>query len=237
MKTKSKINLKTMHPFQIFKDLNLKSLLSFCLILICYHSISQSSAELKNYEQQMKEDIDKIYEKQSYDDYLMAAHNMSEIAEELESEWIPYYHTTYAYLMSASSALDKSEADKHLDSAQEMIDKAKKVDPRNSEIIALQGMLYQSRIGINPKERVNKYLPLAVMEYDQARFIDKSNPRPYYLIGQILYTIPKAYGGNKENACRHFTQAKERFDIFEPQTELSPNWGKKANQQFLNKCQ
>ena len=85
-------------------------------------------------------------------------------------------------------------------------------------------------------KQVHTWAQKAVMEYDHARFMNPKNPRPYYLIGQMLYRLPPGFGGNKETACKHFVQAKEKFETFKPRSSFSPNWGEDANIKMLNKC-
>lgn len=209
------------------------------LIFVCIsiqNLNAQEKTEVKEYYQKMKSNIYTLYKANSLQTFKLMSGRFEEIAKKEETKWIPYYHAAYAYIMASYLSKEKFEAEEFLNKGQLMIDRANELHPHHSEIVALQGFLYQARIGVNPEARTRKYLPMAVKEYDQARFLNKDNPRPYYLIGQILYKIPKELGGNKGNACKHFEKAAERFETFKPRSEFSPNWGKESNLLMLNKC-
>lgn len=196
----------------------------------------QQKSDPQDYYNKMKTNLYTLYKANTFQTFKLIAGKLEKIALEEESKWIPYYHATYAYIMAGFLSQEKFEAEELLNKAQAMLDKANELHPYNSEIIALQGFIYQARIRVNPEARSKEYLPKAVKEFDQARFLDKNNPRPYYLIGQILFRIPKEYGGNKENACKHFQQAAERFKTYQPKSEFSPNWGEESNKLMLEKC-
>jgi len=198
---------------------------------------AQQAQEQKSYYAKMKYELNKLKNASSYDTYHKAAESLKTLALEEDSKWIPYYHAAYAHIMTAFLSKEKYNKEEMLNQAQNLIDKANKLSPNNHEIIALQGFLYHGRIAVNPQQRMIKYSQMAVKEYDHARFMNENNPRPYFLIGQILMSIPKEVGGNKESACKHFVRAAEKFKTFEPRSDFSPNWGQKPNQILMKKCQ
>jgi len=197
---------------------------------------AQEKMSTEEYHAKMKSSIYTLYKAANSQTFKMVSGKIRRIAVQEESKWVPYYHATYAYVMAAFLSEEKFEAEELLNQGQLMIDKANEYSPNNSEIIALQGFLYQARIGVNPDARAQEYAQKAVHQYDQARFINPENPRPYYLIGQILYKLPEKFGGNKPNACKHFQQASDKFETFEPRSEFSPNWGEAGNHIMLGKC-
>ncbi len=199
-------------------------------------AIGQEEKEVSKYYQKMKTYTYTLYKAGNYETFNMIANHLQKLADEEDTKWIPYYHASYAYIMAAFISKEKFTAEEKLNIAQNSIDKANKLSPNNDEIVALQGFLYQARVGINPGSRASEYIKKAVKEYDHARFMNPKNPRPYYLIGQILYRIPEEYGGNKKNACKHFHDAAQRFKDFKPRSELSPNWGEKGNTKMINNC-
>ncbi|OYT14988.1 MAG: hypothetical protein B7C24_15430 [Bacteroidetes bacterium 4572_77] len=189
-----------------------------------------------DYTKNMKSSIEALYKANNYDSFNRIAFQIQNIAEEEDSKWIPYYHSSYAYIRAAFSSKEKFDAAEKLNIAQNNINKMAKLSPNNDEIVALQGLLYQARSGIYTGSKSAEYVKKAIKEYDHARFMNINNPRPYYLIGQILYKLPEQYGGNKENACKHFNKAAEKFNNFNARSSFSPNWGENSNAKMLLKC-
>jgi len=208
-----------------------------CLIFILAQGLfAQEKMSTIEYHSQMKSSLHTLYKAGNIENFKRSAQQLRKIAEQEQTKWVPFYHTSYAYVMAAFMSKEKFEAEEMLNQAQMMVDKANKFSPSNSEIIALQGFIYQARVGINPKSKIHEFVQKAVQCYDQARFIKPENPRPYYLLGQILYRLPETMGGNKENACKHFQQASEKYQTFKPRSEFSPNWGAEGNLLMLEKC-
>jgi hypothetical protein len=214
----------------------LSTVFTVLIVLMQLFSYAQEKTKGELYHEKMKSSLYTLYKAGNYQTFKMMSNQLRKIADEEKTKWIPYYHAAYAHIMAAFLSKEKFEAEEFLNNGQEMIDNANKYSPNNSEIVALQGFLYQARIIVNPEARSQEYLHKAVKEYDQARFMNPENPRPYYLIGQILYRIPKQLGGNKENACAHFQRARDKYKSFKPRSEFSPNWGEEANQLLLDKC-
>lgn len=216
--------------------ITLSTLVGIFIVLLHQASYGQEKSKLEIYHDKMKSYTYTLYKAGNFQTFKLMSNKIRKIAEEEETKWIPYYHAAYAHIMAAFLAEEKYEKEDFLNNGQLMIDKAAKYSPNNSEIVALQGFLYQIRVLVDPEARGQEYIQKAVKEYDRARFIDPDNPRPYYLIGQILFKLPQQAGGNIENACKHFQKASEKFQSFKPRGEFSPNWGEEANQLLLDKC-
>lgn len=209
------------------------------LLFVSIHSgdllLAQDRGDAGSYYYNMKMGMQSLNMANSSQTFQMAAENFEQIALNEKTKWIPYYHAAYCYIQAVFLTKDKNKIKELIKRAQPLIDSAKVLHPGHSEIVTLQGLLYEAKIMIDPSKMTNKYLRKAVTEYDHARFLDKENPRPYYLLGKILYQLPEKYG-NKENACEHFQKAADRFKKFKPRSEFSPNWGEKSNQFMLKKC-
>jgi len=216
--------------------MNYKIITLFLVSFLCGNLLpAQDRGDAGNYYYNMKTGMDALNKAHSSQTFQMAGEDFEQIALDEKTKWIPYYHAAYCYIQAVFTTKDKTKIKELIKRAQPLIDKAKDLHPSHSEIVTLQGLLYEAKIMIDPSKMTNKYLRKAVSEYDHARFLDKENPRPYYLLGKILYQLPEKYG-NKENACEHFQKAADRFKSFEPRSEFSPNWGEKSNQFMLEKC-
>ncbi len=121
---------------------------------------------------------------------------------------------------------DPAKKDEMLDQAQKFLDQAMAIAPNESELYMLQGFLYPSRINIDPMARGMKYIGEMNKALDKALELNPDNPRVYYLRATMTLHTPEAYGGGAAKALPLYRAADEKFRIFKPKTELSPNWGK-----------
>jgi hypothetical protein len=71
-----------------------------------------------------------------------------------------------------------------------------------------------------------KYLPKAKQVLNKAKQLNPANPRPYYLLANIIYFTPKIYGGGKEKALPLLNEAIDKFNKFKPVYDIMPVWGK-----------
>ncbi len=205
-------------------------------------SMNNSTKTAKRYEpadylKEMQTNIKQLYKAKKFSAFKVLAKNFRTIADGEKTKWIPYYHAAYCGIVAAYLTQEKFATEDLLNQAQQCLDKAFAMRPNHSELLALQGFLYQARIRVNPQQRHKEYTQKAIQTLDQARFADPKNPRASFLTGQFLESLPKEWGGGKtKNSCKHFKEAKEKFDTYKPKSEFSPNWGKDANEKMLKGC-
>jgi len=92
-------------------------------------------------------------------------------------------------------------------------------------------------MNINPMNRGIVYIGKMTASLDKALELNPDNPRIYYLRATMTFHTPEAYGGGAAKALPLYQMADEKFRIFKPKTELSPNWGKEINEAELKKLQ
>jgi len=188
-----------------------------------------------NYKEVMKTNIEKMYESQSSAELLALANRFERISQAEKDKWLPGYYAAYCF--TSSTFFDKMEADekhKQLDKAQNFLDQLKKNFKKQSEIFALQALVYQLRI--TDMSKGYKYSKLAGEAISVAEKLNPENPRVYYLRGSNTFHTPKFFGGGAEKAKPDLAKAAEMFDTVEPENELMPNWGAPHNNQLLSKC-
>ncbi|NPD46210.1 MULTISPECIES: hypothetical protein [unclassified Lentimicrobium] len=207
------------------------------LSLMMNSAFAQKNGQANSYYEKITEAISSLNSADDYQSYLEAGQQFQNIAEEEKSKWVPFYHAGYAYIQAALKLPAAKKTLILLDSAQRMVDKTIEFGGLgNSKIICLRGYLYYAQQFRTPNNNTNIIARKATQELDRARFLDDSNPRPYYVIGLVLDQLDPRIGGNKKSACKHFQNADERFKNFTPRSELSPNWGAQDNAAHLLKC-
>lgn len=151
-------------------------------------------------------------------------------------EWLPVYYAAYCLTVQSFSLQDGDAKDNLLNTAQQLIDKALELQPKESELWVLQALVYQGRIMVNPMSRGMKYSQKVYQSLDSAEKMNADNPRVYYLRGQNLFNTPKMFGGGQEAAKPNLVKAQELFDNQIVKDPLWPEWGKQDNRQLLSNC-
>ncbi|MEN8118038.1 MAG: hypothetical protein ABFS16_13725 [Bacteroidota bacterium] len=188
-----------------------------------------------NYEEVMKTNIDKMYKSTSSVELQILANQFERIANAEKDKWLPGYYAAYCF--TSSIFFDEMETDdkhKQLDKAQAIIENLLKKHNEESEIYALQALVYQLRI--TDMSKGYKYSTLSAKAIDEAERLNSDNPRVYYLRGSNTFHTPKMFGGGPAKAKPHLEKALEMFETQKPECELAPTWGKEHNNQLLNQC-
>ena len=152
------------------------------------------------------------------------ANQFERLANYKKTDWLPrYYHALC--LIQFSWSAEPKEREAALKAAETSIQTGMTLTPDSSEMVALEGLLYQAKIMINPMANGPVYGPKSNITLQRAALLNPANPRPPYLLGQNLFFTPEMYGGGMEKARPHLEKAKALFASFKPASELHPNWG------------
>jgi len=193
-------------------------------------------ANEKEYIKAMEKNLQELEKSKTAADFLAVANNFERIGDAQGDQWLPYYYVTYSYLEYIFVGDATEDIDMILDKAEVFLEKARALSPENDEIEVLQGWIYQGRIQVDPMGRGQLYSEKASGSFGKAKNINPDNPRIYYLVGQNVLHTPEMFGGGQEAACPYFTKAAEKYEDFNPETPISPNWGREHNHRFASSC-
>ena len=183
----------------------------------------------------MKTNIDKIYTSKTASELVVLANQFERIAKAEKDEWLPSYYAAYCFVRSTVVAeMEIDFIHEHLDKAQNIIDELQKVNAQESEVFALQAMIYQLRI--TDMSKGYKYSRMAAEAIGQAERLNPGNPRVFYLRGSNTFHTPKMFGGGPEKAKADLSKAAEMFQNQQTENPLAPGWGAAHNKQLLSKC-
>lgn len=208
------------------------SILSIILLL----AIGFAKADDKAYFQAMERNISNMFKAETYEDLLSIAKNFEKISEDAPDQWLPYYYTSFCYISMVFHKADIENMDEVLDKAEGFLNNARELEPDNDEIEVLQGWLYQGRIMVDPMGRGMIYSQKADASFARAQELNPENPRIYFLTGMNLYHTPEMFGGGKAAACPYFIDAMEKYDTFEAESSIAPDWGKEDNKKMVKNC-
>jgi len=198
-------------------------------------TIFSSTAFTANYEGAMKTNIEKMNQLTSSSSFADLAANFQRISNAEKDKWLPGYYAAYCYVNATfPGKLESKEIHGYLDLAQTEIDKILKIAPKESEIYALQALIYQLRI--TDMSKGYKYSSLSSEALGTAEQLNSENPRVYYLKGSNTFHTPKMFGGGKDKAKPDLEKAAKMFEIQKPAIDIMPVWGAEHNKQLLAQC-
>ncbi|MFC2103242.1 hypothetical protein ACFLSS_02320 [Bacteroidota bacterium] len=203
------------------------------ICLLCIITIGNGTADDK-YEKEMNKNISKISECKTTDDYIRLANRFERVALAEKEKWLPFYYSSFIYVLACYADSSNDQKDLHLNKSVSLIEMADSLDPKNSEIYTLKGMISQARMQVDPMNRWQKYGIEADKNFKFAVEIDSLNPRPDYLIGIGLYYTPKQFGGGPEAAKPMLEKSMSKFEQFKPANDIMPDWGKNKVEKLLN---
>lgn len=180
--------------------------------------------------------INMIRNSKTASDYKQAAAYFEDLSANNPSHWLGLYYEALCYIHASHDVEKDKDKDDMLDKAQLLIDKALKNHPEESEMLALQAFLYQSRIEVNPQMRGMSYSSKAETSLKKAAEINDKNPRAWSLLGYNLFYTPVLFGGGAEKALPLFLKARDKYKVFTPVMPFYPHWGESENQQMIAEC-
>lgn len=185
------------------------------------------------YEKEIKKNLEKIDECKTPNDFIKLANNFERIAIAEKDKWLPYYYSAFVYILASYADSSNSRKDTYLDKSEKFNNIADSLQPNNSEVYTLKGMISQARMQVDPMNRWQKYGADATNNFTKAMQIDTLNPRPEYLIGVGIYYTPKQFGGGSTAAKPILEKSLAKFEKFVPENEIMPNWGKDQVVEYL----
>jgi hypothetical protein len=213
------------------KKLNIIPLLLALLVF----SIAKSVAGDK-YTESMQANIDSVYKSKSIAGLQRAVNALERIGEAEKTKWEPFYYTSFGYVMMATREKEAATKDSYLDLALKANEKAKALQPGESEIVALEGFIHMIRVTVDPASRGQQYSNLAFQSFGKAAGMNPENPRALALLAQMQFGTAQFFGSSTSEACGTNVKALEKFDSFKSSNALAPQWGRGMAEELKDKC-
>lgn len=202
-------------------------------VLIC--SASFTFAQSAKYESAMKSNIAQLDSLMINNNYVELANNFIRIGDAEKTQWLPYYYAAYCYATGGLMEKDNSKKDAIADRADSLITKADAILGKdNSETALIKAMIATDHMLVDPQNRYMTYGSAITDNVQLSETLDPTNPRPVLFEAESKFNTPGAYGGGKDAAKPLFDKAKQLFDNFKPESDISPNWGRSALNYFLS---
>ena len=202
------------------------------ILLLC-SAIAGAQADVSKYEKAMKKNLSKIDDAKDVTSMLKVANGFERIAFAEKDQWLPYYYASLMHVLAGFSDTTASKKDGYLDKADMFLNIADSLKENESEIYTLKGMIAQARLQVDPMNRWMKYGAESTNNFNKAMQLDTLNPRPEYLKGVGLFYTPEQFGGGPRTAKPLLEKSLEKFNSFQPENDLMPNWGREMVEQLL----
>lgn len=204
------------------------------LVFTCIASVAFASDD--KYTEQMTKNIATVYKAQTNEEFQSAINVFERIGIAEKTKWEPFYYAAFGYVMQATREQDGAKKDQFLDLASTALDKAKKINEKESEIVALQGFVHMIRVTVDPASRGQKYSSLAFQSYSQAIELNPENPRALVFMAQMQYGTAQFFKSSTDEACATLAKAIEKFATFTPSHPLAPQWGRGTAEGMKEQC-
>ena len=192
-------------------------------------------AQNEKYVKAMEAKVSQLDSNNSADSWKELGNTFERIADAEKTQWLPYYYAAYCTVTQAFTEKDNSKKDAIADKSQQLIDKAEAIlGKENSETDVIKSMIATAHMMVDPQSRYMTYGPSSSGFIEKSKSLDSTNPRPVLLEAQNKFFTPEAFGGGKDAAKEYFEKANALNEKFKPETDLSPNWGKRSLQYFLS---
>lgn len=179
------------------------------------------------YEKVMKSSLNMLDSAETLETHNQLANKFERIALAEKDQWLAYYWSAYCYTISSfDEKIEAQQKDKYLDKALDYLDSAASLEGDLDEIHLLRSFTYTGKIIVDPMARGMKFGPMSSEERAKAKAINPENPRYYYMEGINLVQTPAIWGGDKAKGKKMLEKAIEKYEAFEPASDIHPDWGK-----------
>ncbi|RKQ50592.1 hypothetical protein BXY85_1608 [Roseivirga pacifica] len=173
---------------------------------------------------------------QSIEDLQSAAGQFERIAGVAKDDWYAPYYAALSYTRIGLMADGISTKDEYIQQAKQHVDKALELQPKNSEVKALEGFVYLAQLAADPNTRGQMLSPKVMQTLNEALAMDKENPRAMVLLAQMQYGMAEFFGSPVENACALAKKSEPLFEAEKQGQSFDPTWGVDVAKEMAQKC-
>lgn len=206
------------------------------LLLICIFAVAVGNARDDKFMQAMLANLEKAKIAKTVPDFQELANSFERIAIAEKTQWIAWYYAAWFNLVANFQEPSVTMRQQFINLAEKQIDEGLKIKPEESELLVIKVMAYYSEMAINQANAMDLF-PKTTELLEKAKTLNSGNPRIYLTQAEAVFSMPVEFGGGKEKAKPILVAAKERFNTFIPENQLSPSWGKERCEALLAKCE
>jgi hypothetical protein len=167
----------------------------------------------------------------------MEAANLFERISTVEADnWLPFYYVAQINTISSFGEKDENKLKQQLDRAQEFIDLAKAISPKNPELMVQQAMTHTAWIAFDGATYGMTLSGKVTAIYAQALELAPNNPRVVFSKAEWDMGSARYFGQDVTPYCKDVGRSLELFANFKAKTTFHPNWGVDRAEATLENC-
>jgi len=208
-------------------------ILFIAILLMSLTGMSQS----KEFAGAMGQALGQYASCKTIEDFQALGNRFGLIANAEKGEWLPLYYRAHCYIMmSFMEPTDAAKKDNYLDEAEKSITKMIELAPKESEVYALQSLLYSARLVVNPMERGQEYGALSGQAVGTALGLDANNPRAKFIKLRNDMGTAQFFGKDIKEYCPQASELLANWDNYKLRSPLYPAWGKDQVAEIVKGC-
>ncbi len=165
-----------------------------------------------------------------------AANLFERIATAEPDNWLPFYYVSQINTFAAFAEKDKEKHSQLLEKAQQYVDLANAISPKNADILVQQAMVHTAWIASDGATYGMTLSGKVAALYKEASILDPENPRVILSKAEWDMGSAKYFGKDTSPYCKDVERSLELFTNFKPATPFHPSWGKERAEEVLQNC-
>lgn len=207
------------------------------LCIVIFMAALTGKSQSKQFDDAMGEALSQYATCKSVSDFQQLGNRFALIANAEKTEWLPFYYHAHCYIiLSFMESTDVAKKDTYLDEAEKSVVKMIELAPKESEVYALQSMLYSARLVVSPMERGQKYGALSAQSVGMALGLNANNPRAKFLKLSNEMGAATFFGKDPKEFCPQASELLANWDNFKVKSPLYPSWGKDQVAEIVKGC-
>lgn len=198
-----------------------KTILTLVTLLISISLLAGESA----YDKAMTSALSEFGSARTITDLQNTANSFARIAHVAPEDWLAPYYESQCFILISFQENEASKKDEYLDKAQKLLDPLLSSQATNSEVFALQSLLYTARLTVDPMTRGQEYMALSAGAYKQSLALNPTNPRALYLQLSNEVGMAQFFGEDVNNYCERILALYSNWNDYNQVEKFYPNWG------------
>ena len=193
-------------------------------------------AQSSSYITQMEHAVAVFEQVDSKRNYQSNLQEFEQISLSYPTEWLPIYYA--ALLKTKMCSLKMGDPDLLADQAISLVQKAKKLQVNNDELLCAESIAYAAKMAIKPMLRWLQFEHKIKAPLVAVKKINKDNPSVYVLEAILQYRMPVLLGGGCAKAYPLAVIAMQKLQVQAKQSRsyILPHWGHGLINEMLSAC-
>lgn len=192
-------------------------------------------AQPRKYKKSMEKALEAMDQASAPVEYVKCAASFESIAEDYETMWMPDYYAAFSLVITTFNEQEYARKMEYLNRASGSLERARKIQPEESEIEALAAFYALAMMAADPETNGPIYLEEFTTKLNKARSLNPENPRVYYMDALLKENLPEFMGGGIEQAKSLYLTADEKFKSFHNDDPMWPHWGEELNREQMDR--